>query len=262
MPASDAVALIRELPDAQLGGFDAAQVAFAAAAWPMRAAEELRSALIFRALARAAGTVGAWTSWLPAFADAVRDEVRHARLCAEVGAGLGAPPPRYDATPVRRRLARLIEPRARAAALLLVEVAMGETISMSLFRAGRRAAKEPRTRAALSAILEDEVRHQQLGWSGLSAFAPTLAADERRELEREATSALGAFEQQIAVPALRRLDAAAPFDPAWQALGVINPEARAEAFYAVLEQVVLPRLASVGIDGTRAWRDRYGAPNV
>ena len=263
MPApTDAASLIRDLPDARLDGFGAAQVAFAANAWPMRAAEELRSALIFRALTRAAGAIGVEAVWLGTFASAMRDEVRHARLCAEVGRRLGAAPPLYDARPVRRRLATLIDPRARAAALLLVEVAMGETISMSLFRAGRRAAKEPLTRAALSAILEDESRHQQIGWSGLAALAPALGADDWRRLEREATSALGAFEQQIAVPALRRLDAAAPFDPAFATLGVLSPEARADAFYAAVERAVLPRLARTGIDAARAWRDRYRAPSA
>jgi hypothetical protein len=253
----DAASLIRDLPDARLDGFGAPQIAFAAAAWPMRAAEELRSALVFRALARAAGTVAMWAPWLPAFGEAMGDEVRHARLCAEVGARLGAPPPRYDREPVRRRLARLPEPRARAAALLLVEVAMGETISMSLFRAGRRAAKEPLTRAAFSAILLDEARHQRLGWSALASLLPTLGADERRALEREAASALGAFEQQIAVPALSRLDAAVPFDPACAELGVLAPEARVDGFYSAVERLVLPRLARIGIDGARAWRQRY-----
>jgi hypothetical protein len=41
------------LPEPALEPFTAAQRAFAAAAWPMRAAEELRSALIYRALAAA-----------------------------------------------------------------------------------------------------------------------------------------------------------------------------------------------------------------
>jgi hypothetical protein len=45
------------LPAASLGAYAPADLAFAAAAWPMRAAEELRSALIYRALARALGSI-------------------------------------------------------------------------------------------------------------------------------------------------------------------------------------------------------------
>ena len=60
-------------------------MAFAAAAWPMRAAEELRSALIFRALARAAAAAKLPEPWTKRFAAMVGDEIGHARLCAEVG---------------------------------------------------------------------------------------------------------------------------------------------------------------------------------
>jgi hypothetical protein len=40
----------------ELAAFSAEQLKFAVAAWPLRAAEELRSALIYRALADAART--------------------------------------------------------------------------------------------------------------------------------------------------------------------------------------------------------------
>ena len=141
-----------ELPAAVLAPYTDAQVGFARAAWPMRAAEELRSALIFRALARAARAARMVEPWPSRFGATVRDELRHARLCATVGARLGAAAPRYDARPVRARLAGLPDPYLRAASLLLVEVAMGETISMYMFRAGRRSAIEPLTRSALSAV--------------------------------------------------------------------------------------------------------------
>ena len=72
---------------------------------------------------------------------------------------------------------------------------MGETISMSLFRAGRRSAEEPLTRAALTMIVEDEVRHQRLGWSGISDLWPVLDDRQRTALRSEASSALAAFEQ-------------------------------------------------------------------
>src|ERR1700734_180426 len=116
-----------DLPAPVLAGYNRAQVRFAAMAWPMRAAEELRSGLIFRALARAARAAAMPDPWPTRFARAVRDEVRHARLCAAVGARLGAPEPRYDARPVQARLGGLRTHLMRTASLLLVEVAMGET---------------------------------------------------------------------------------------------------------------------------------------
>jgi hypothetical protein len=245
------------LPPVDLTGFTPAQVDFAAAAWPMRAAEELRSALIFRALARAAGAAKLPEPWTKRFEAMVGDEVGHARLCAEVAARLGAGRPQYDARPVRARLADLTDPMGRTTAILLVEAAMGETISMALFRAGRRAATEPLTRAALSAILADEVRHQRNGWTGMTALWPSLSGPQREALQREATNGLAAFERQVAVPALRRLEAGEPFDPAFAALGVLAPEARVDAFYRAVEHLVVPRLTALGLDGGRAWSERY-----
>ena len=128
-----------DLPAPVLAPYTVAQLRFATAAWPMRAGEELRSARIFRALSHASRTVGLPDPWPIRFASAVRDEVHHARLCATVAAILAAPEPTYDARPVRARLASVPEPLARLLSLLLVEVAMGETISMYLNRAGNRA---------------------------------------------------------------------------------------------------------------------------
>jgi hypothetical protein len=246
-----------DLPAPAVGTFSAQQLRFASAAWPLRAAEELRSALIFRALARAARAASFPEPWPVRFAEAVHDEVRHAHICAHVGARLGAPPSSYDVAPVRARLARLVDPWRRAGSLLLVEVAIGETISMLLFRAGRRDASEPLTRAALSAILADEARHQRLGWSALVASWPTLSDAQRETLQHEASSGLAACERQTAVPALRWLEENRPFDPALSALGVLHPEARVEAFYAAVERLVVPRLTRLGLDGARAWSERY-----
>jgi hypothetical protein len=240
------------LPAPELAVFTPAQLAFAAAAWPMRAAEELRSALIYRALARASRT--ALPAFTARFERVVREEVGHARLCAEVGARLAAPRAVYDASPVRARLAQLADPLRRTIALVASEVAIGETISMAMFRESRRGTTEPLTRAAIESILADEARHQQLGWDALAALGPSDA------LQREATHALAAAEHQIALPALRFLERGEPFDPAWAALGVIHPERRVEAFYAAVEQLVLPRLRELGIDAERAWTDRYKSP--
>jgi hypothetical protein len=246
-----------DLPAPDLAPYTEAQLRFAVGAWPMRAAQELRSALIFRALAQAsrASRVGERWPWL--FASAMRDEVRHASLCARAGKALGAMPPVYDARPVSARLASLPEPAARVAALLLVEVAVGETISMYIFRAARRAAREPLTRAVLRVILGDEVRHQRIGWAGLAALLPSIDARLRRRLDVELASGFATCEQQNARPALAWLKSRRPFDPAFAALGVLHPEARVEAFYTAVERLVIPRLAKVGFDGQRIWERRY-----
>lgn len=245
------------LPSPALGAFNNDQLRFARDAWPMRAAQELRSALIFLALVRAASSACFPDPWPSRFDAAVGDELRHTRLCATVGTRLGSRAPVYDVAPVRARLAALTDARSRALSLLLVEVAIGETISMYLFRAGRRAATEPLTRAALRAIAIDEVRHQRLGWSGLGAIWPSLDASVRDWMQGEATRGLADCEQAIAAPALRWLTGQRRFDPAYGALGVLDPEVRVETFYTAVERLVIPRLNRLGLDGPRAWSRRY-----
>jgi P-aminobenzoate N-oxygenase AurF len=245
------------LPPPSLAGYTEAELSFARAAWPMRAAEELRSALVFRALAQASARSPICAAWRPRFLSAAHDEIFHARLCAAVGTRLGAAPPRYDAGPIRARLALLAEPTARACALTLIEVAVGETISLAMFRTGRRAAREPLTRGTLERILVDEVRHQRLGWSAIVEWWPALEPQRRQALQEEVRRALGAMERQIAAPALRRLEAGIAFEPAYAELGVLAPERRVDAFYAAIERLVIPRLTRLGLDGARAWRDRY-----
>jgi hypothetical protein len=257
--------LLAGLPPAALSGYTESQIAFARAAWPLRAAEELRSALIFRALAQASLRSPTCAAWAARFSSAVHDEIFHARLCAAIGKGFGASSPCYDARPVRARLAPLMEPTRRACSLVLIEVAVGETISMAMFRVGRRSAREPLTRAALERMLADEVRHQRLGWNAIFDWWPALDSRCRQALQEEVRWALGAMEQQIAAPALARLAAGSAFDPAYAELGVLAPESRVEAFYVSVERLVIPKLTRLGLDGARAWRDRYhpnGEPTV
>jgi hypothetical protein len=249
-----------DLPAPSIASYEEKTLRFATAAWPMRAAEELRSALIFRALYKASQRAGLTGDWPARVASGVHDELRHSRLCAEVGARVGAPRPRYDATPVRARLSGLPDPLLRAASLLLVELAIGETISTYLFRAGYRASREPLTRAALRSILGDEVRHQRLGWDAIGALWPTLPEALRAELQRHAAKGLAGCEQQTAKPAMLWLKERRPFEPAYAELGVLRPEQRVEAFYFAVERFVVPRLGRLGLDGARAWEQRYRAP--
>lgn len=237
------------LPDAELGRFRPDQIAFAASAWPLRAAEELRSALIYRALAAASRIA------LPTFANRFRivgvEEVGHARLCATVGAKLGCQAPKYSAQSVRDRLNAVPDPRSRTIALVISEVAIGETISMAMFRESRRSTTEPLSLAAITSILADESRHHQLGWEALAVL------DHHPMTHLEVTRALAACEQQIAVPALRFLKEGKVFDPVWAELGVIEPSRRVDAFYLAIEELVIPKLLEVGIDGAAAWAQRY-----
>lgn len=249
------------LPDPSLTGFTEEHLAFAARAWTMRAEEEHRSASVFSELLAALVDCGAPLDLASGLSGLVADELRHAVLCTQLAARFRAPAPQARLAPVHARLAGSGGERSRLAfSLILVEGAIGETISSALFNAGRHLTREPCSRAALSAILRDEARHALFFWEAAATLGPTILDREREGLEEELRAALGAIELHQALPSLRRLEAALPFDQALARLGVLPPDRRVEAFYHALEQGVLPRLRRLGFDADRAWRDRHRQP--
>ncbi len=252
--------LASALPEPDLSRYSPSQVRFAARAWTLKAEEEHRSAAVFAEIDAGCLELGAPVDLLSALARVVEDEIAHAALCFDLSVRFGAPRPAASLDRVSARLAAHAPDRERQAlAMLLFEGAVGESVSVALFRAGRRGAREPCTRAALSAILRDEARHSHLCWQAAAELLPACSAEVREILERDVARSLGAFEQAAALPALRRLEAGEAVDPAVVELGVIPPEVRIEAFYDAIEAVALPRLSRLGLDGRRAWEERYRA---
>jgi hypothetical protein len=242
------------LPPAELENFSPAARTTAARAWTMRAEEEHRSASIFAALAAAAAVEGLPLDVVGLVNITVADELRHAALCTALANDFGAPAPRAQTERVTARMKRHADGRMQALAIILVEGAIGETVSSALFNAGRHATVEPRSKTALAHIARDEARHARRFWETLSALP--LDDGDRAALGEETRHAFGEMERSL-VPVLRRLEAGEPFDPALGALGVLDPEVRVDRFYHALESAVRPRLARLGIDGDGAWRRRY-----
>lgn len=249
--------LARGVPAPRLEGFTDAQIAFAARAWTMRAEEEHHSAAVFADMVSLLVDADVPLDLLATLNLVVADELRHAELCTEVAARLRTTAPRSRPLPRGEPPRTAEERRARGLDIVLVEGAIGETISSALFAAGRRAAEEPCTRAALSCVLRDEVLHARTFWEALDALRCTWTDADRARLHARARSVLGALERDRIVPVMRRLERGEPFDPAWAALGVLAPERRVEAFYGAVERRVVPRLDRLGLEGARAWSDRY-----
>jgi hypothetical protein len=233
------------------------QRAFAALAWTMRAEEERRSAAVFADLLGLLADAKVPLEPVRDVHGIVGDEICHAELCAHMARTLGAPEP----TP--RALARTgpipdapDARRARTLEIVLVEGAIGETISSALFAAGRRATLELRARDALGRILRDEALHARAFWELLDALR---AERDAEPLHVVAARALGAIEQTQMVPTLQRLERGEPFDAAWAELGILAPAERVEAFYGAVEKRVVPALSARGLDGERAWASRYRA---
>lgn len=225
-------------------------------AWTLRSEEERRSAAVFSDLLALLTDGDAPLGVMEEVHAIVGDELRHARMCAEMAHALGAPPPRSRLLPrVGPEPITAAERRMRALEIVLIEGAIGETISSALFAAGRRSTDEPRARSTLSRILEDEARHARCFWELLDRL---ISPGDAERLVAVVTESLGAIEQMQVVPSLESLARGDPFDPGWASLGVLSPAARVDAFYGAMERRVLPALTARGLDGEDAWASRYG----
>jgi len=224
--------------------------------WTLRSEEERRSAAVFSDLLALLADAEVPLDVLVEVHAIVGDEIRHAQMCADMARTLGAPRPRSQLLPrVGLEPITTEERRRRALEIVLVEGAIGETISSALFAAGRRSTEEPQARATLSRILEDEARHARCFWGLLDRL---LSPGDAEHLADVVTEALGAIEQIQVVPSLESLARGDPFDPQWAALGVLAPAVRVDAFYGAIERRVLPALTFRGMDGSRVWAARYG----
>ena len=221
----------------------------------MRAEQEHRSAAVFAEAASLLIDTAAPLDVADAVSRIVLDELRHADVCAKLANRFGAPPP--VVTPLVRPAVPSDARRRRALRLLLVEGAIGETISCGLFNAGRHITREPCSRAALARILRDEVGHARVCWEALAVLVAEADDESRVSLQQVATQALGVIEESQMAPVLARLKRREPFEPGWAELGVLPPEKRVAAFYNAVEKRVVPGLSSLGLDGVGAWRDRY-----
>ena len=246
-----------ELPAPALNAYAPEDVTFAARAWTLKAEEEYRSAAVFSEVLAGLLELGAPLDLLSAIGRVVQDELGHARLCTSLARTLGAPEPTLELERVQARVATHPQRSQAAVSLLLFEGAIGETVSVALFHAGRRGAREPCTRAALSLILRDEARHARVCWEAAQEVLPLCPPEMRAALELDLTRALGAFERGLALPVLQRLEAGEAVAPALVELGVLPLELRVEQFYQSIERLALPRLTRLGFDGQKLWRDRY-----
>ena len=221
----------------------------------MKLDEETRSAGVFAELTSLALQLELPRQLVAALHRATADELAHAQLCQRMSASDAAPTPGH-AEALQARFAGL-SADCRLLSLLLVEVAMGETISSHLFRAGARSTREPRARAALAAIHRDEVQHARLGWEGLGLARARASRADLEWLREELPVHLGQLERQLALPALLKLESREPFDTGLCALGVLSPEARVEAFYSAMERKVIPSLEAAGLASASSWEQRY-----
>jgi hypothetical protein len=232
-------------------------LARAAAAWAIRATQEMHSLALFTELAGHIHRLGAPLDWSGAFARMIADEVRHTDLCLRMAEALGATePPEVDPDALHLLGAR--PSRAGLRQTVIAAFCVGETLSGRMFRRALRAVDVPVARDVVAAILVDETFHGELGWE-LGAL-----------LMRDDGGAFGAERESLAasLPALFRHFAAvatAEAGPSWARgapetdpgpnFGTLSHAGYARAFFDGMEEDVVPGLEAIGLPEARAAYD-------
>lgn len=236
-----------------------AAVSSARSAWIERMSAEHGSFPVFAALALQLSEAGASFDAEAVMLRMALDEVRHAALCGEVVAALGAPPvcvaPRAVA-PLARHPA--CGPEERAIRNVIYTTCLSEMVAVARFVEALDAIEAPYLRAATRRLLADEVLHGQFGFFYLEAWSPWLAARPAvcDSLERYLRHALAVIETRLAGTSPRPWTVT----DAERALGVPDPARAREVFHTTLEGAVLPALERYGIRAERAWRARRVEP--
>lgn len=175
--APDLAALPDAPPDLSAHGPD--DLAAAHHAWTERIVDEYRSVVVFAELLQRMGECEAPFDALCAVHALLGDELRHTALCARVAAWFG-PASRFEVDLAGLALPPSdVPPLVRALEIVVREVVVAEAESVTSFLAHRDAAAEPAARAALGAILRDEVRHAAVGLALRDALASMLPEPER-----------------------------------------------------------------------------------
>jgi hypothetical protein len=223
---------------------DARQAAIAE--WTGRMVNEHASSRVFAGLLPQMMRAGVDASFQAATADAVVEELRHARLCAAVVEALGgdarAPLPELDDVPRHDD----VEPLEGLLRNMLAVSCLNETVAVALLESNRRLVTESTLRRVLTEILADEVGHSRMGWQMLSHLAPRMNAAMRARL---AAFLVPAFAQLF-----ERYDAGAgaPRTPAIETLGVESRQDSTALFMNVVNEVIVPRLEAFDLPARAA----------
>lgn len=239
---------VRRLP-ISLGGaalLDESARRAAIAEWTGRMVNEHVSSRVFAGLLPQMMRAGVDADFQREAADAVVDELRHARLCAAVVEALGgearAPLPDLDEVP-RHDDVGALEGLLRN---VLSVSCLNETVAVALLESNRRLVTESTLRRVLTEILADEVGHSRMGWQILSTAAPRIDDQMRARL--------GAY----LVPAFAQLfqrhytGLGAPRPPAAGVVGVESGRDSTALFIDVVNEVILPRLEAFDLPARQA----------
>lgn len=148
---------------ADLSAASAADIEAARVTWANRVIDEYRGFVVFSEVLTLLGDAAAPFAVLSAVERVVADELRHVRLCHTVVEWLGGwddlHPDLEGMRPRRTGKPALSDARR----LIALEMVVGESESIPMFEAFRRATTDASIQRVLTIIMQDEVRHAAAG---------------------------------------------------------------------------------------------------
>jgi hypothetical protein len=222
--------------------------ALAAAAWRFRWTVERDAEARFLGLAERLDALEWAAPLAPLARRAAGDERRHAEHCARIAAELGGPVPETAPPPPAPVAPAGLDEEDALTYELVAACCVAESVSVAVLTALLPGARDPGLRAVLRELAADEVGHARLGWAHLAL----AAARGRTTFLGPLLPAMlqGSADEDLFGPVAPDRE-----DEALLALGVLPHAAKRDLFVGALEEVVLPGLASGGVDtsAARAW---------
>lgn len=204
--------------------------------WTQSAFSEYASAAAFAEIAAGLLAAGAPIDLTAAAGDFIVDELFHAELSARVAMALGG------AVALEVDLTRLVRPPTGEAPLLAVAErivrtsCVGESLTVAVLLAAKKAAKPAVVGDVIGRIVRDEAEHAELGWTFLDWANGRLTSADRAHLAVAAGHAIRSFAPLFMAPCEER-----------GALGVMSCAEYDPVFEDALTQRVLAPLAERGI---------------
>ena len=224
--------------------FDAESKQAAIVEWTNRMVHAHVASRLFAGLVPQMMRAGIESGFQAATAEAVVNELRHARLCGAVVEALGgqARAPLPDVCDVPRHDG--VSPLEGLLRNVLSIICLDETVVVAQLENRHRNASESTMRRVIAEILDDEINHSRLGWRLLQGLAPRIDAGMRERL--------GAY----LVPAFARL-----FDEHLGGGGSNGVDSKT-VFVDVINEVIVPRLEAVDFPARAAVEAALAAPDA
>jgi hypothetical protein len=223
-----------------------------AAIWQNRARLELHVASGFSSLSVELFEHGSTPAVLEIVSQAVRDEVHHAQISAEMAARFRADAPVWpEPEAVHVPPFPPTKGAMHATLYVIAQCCINETIACTVLEEAVATAKSPIARAAYATILSDEVEHARAGWAHLAS--PWVTPEMKRALPR--------WLHRLCVAKLREVvedDAPLPGEH-FATHGMLSRKRSRELVHATLVDVMFPGFRRAGIDPSLAEQWARGA---